>query len=76
MAIVKPVHAKPLLYNRKGQGGRPPAFLLPGWLSRCAGARLLMGDYGLAWPVIIEIKTVKKENKIIRDVQLNSMTYC
>lgn len=65
-----------LIRAREGRGGRSPVFLLPGWWSHCAGARLPLGDDGLARPVIVEIKTVKKENKIIRDVPLHSMTYC
>ena len=60
-AVVRPIHAKPLLYNGKGRGEREPVFLLPSWSSHCAHARLLLGDYGLARPMIVEIKTVKKK---------------
>lgn len=34
--------------------------LLPSRSSHCAGARLLLGDYGLTRPVIIEIETLKR----------------
>lgn len=60
VAVVKLIHAKLLLYNREGRGERAPVFPLPRWSSHCAGARLPPGDYGLARPMIVEIKTAKK----------------
>lgn len=60
VAVIKFIRAMPLLYNREGKGGRSPAFLLPCWSSHCARAWLPLGDYSLARPVIVEIKTVKK----------------
>lgn len=60
VAVVGLIHAKPLLYNREGRGERAPVFLLPSWSSHCACARLPLGDYSLARPMIVEIKTVKK----------------
>lgn len=34
-AVVRPIHAKPLLYNREGRAERSPVFLLPSWSSHC-----------------------------------------
>ena len=53
-----------LFIQQRGLAGRLPAFLLPGWSCHCADARLLLGDYGLAWPVIVERKTVLKKKNI------------